>query len=250
MLYVALSRVTSLNGLHILGNFRTPKLTNEDNDSALIELKKLKTEKNLFLSYDEVVQLPPSFNVDKNMIDSNNNLLELVLNPKGYLTDYQIDSFHKILRDSSDYRPQDCILGYLELRQYIQPIAYGTKNIQILFQPGDGIKESDVVGHWLCTYFDGAVNHIYDSLNQTNIHQYCEAYIQKMYTANIHNVFNIVQHQLNMYDCGVFAMAFATSLYFGRDPQHEIYEVGKMRKHAAKILKHRQLELFPSRYTE
>jgi len=57
--------------------------------------------------------------------------------------------------------------------------------------------------------------------------------------------FPIVQHQLNYSDCGVFAIAFATSLLFSIKPDKVKYEHKLMCSHLIKILETNIIEHFP-----
>ena len=55
------------------------------------------------------------------------------------------------------------------------------------------------------------------------------------------------QKQQNDYDCGVFVIAFATSLAFGSDPSSFIYEDDKIRQHLKNCFSSGKLSEFPSR---
>ena len=55
-----------------------------------------------------------------------------------------------------------------------------------------------------------------------------------------------VQQQNNGVDCGVFAIAFATSLAFGKDPTETIYDERLLRKHLFTCLCNGKMELFPT----
>jgi len=57
--------------------------------------------------------------------------------------------------------------------------------------------------------------------------------------------FPTVQHQPNNNDCGVFAIAFATSLLFNVKPEKVKYEHEFMRSHLIKILETNVIEHFP-----
>ena len=54
-----------------------------------------------------------------------------------------------------------------------------------------------------------------------------------------------VQKQSGSADCGVFAIAFATSIALGKDPSKNIYTQSLMRKHLADCLIHTSFKLFP-----
>lgn len=55
-----------------------------------------------------------------------------------------------------------------------------------------------------------------------------------------------VQQQFNGSDCGVFSIAYATSLVFMDDPKIFQYDIAKMRGHLIKCLKSGQMEQFPA----
>ena len=58
----------------------------------------------------------------------------------------------------------------------------------------------------------------------------------------IHLQFMNVQMQAGGYDCGLFAVAFATALALGKSPcQFQ----GKMRNHLWKCFEQRKMEIFP-----
>jgi len=57
--------------------------------------------------------------------------------------------------------------------------------------------------------------------------------------------FPIVQQQSNCNDCGVFAIAFATSLVFNIKPDKVKYDVNLMRLHLIKMLESNVIEHFP-----
>jgi hypothetical protein len=54
------------------------------------------------------------------------------------------------------------------------------------------------------------------------------------------------QRQSNGYDCGVFAIAFATSLAFGEDPAKRMYDPQKLLPHLVQCMDSGKLTPFPS----
>ena len=56
-----------------------------------------------------------------------------------------------------------------------------------------------------------------------------------------------VQQQKGGNDCGVFAVAFATSLVFGQCPTHRQYTQKQMRCHLVQCLENKEMISFPSR---
>ena len=76
------------------------------------------------------------------------------------------------------------------------------------------------VNHWICTYYDGNFLHVHDSLNANHLTfgQYLE--LKKLYLhLKDSSVFQKVQQQPNFKDCGVFAIAFNTSVICGVKPE-------------------------------
>ena len=55
-----------------------------------------------------------------------------------------------------------------------------------------------------------------------------------------------VQQQLNGSDCGVFAVAFSTSLVYGFDPQDYTFDIPIMRRHLCQCLRMGELTMFPT----
>jgi len=92
------------------------------------------------------------------------------------------------------------------------------------------------------------IHNIYDSLcskslkrdviNQIADYSYCK---------EAELVINImpVQQQRNGVDCGVFAIAFASSLAFGEDPCITTYDTTKMRDHLISCLEKNEITVFP-----
>ena len=56
-----------------------------------------------------------------------------------------------------------------------------------------------------------------------------------------------VQQQLNAFDCGVFAVAFATDLVYGKDPAVQYYDTIKIRNDFLHSLQSRVTTPFPTR---
>ena len=55
-----------------------------------------------------------------------------------------------------------------------------------------------------------------------------------------------VQQQLNGFDCGVYAITYATDTAFDKDPASLSYDRQEMRKHLLRCLQRGDLELFPN----
>lgn len=156
------------------------------------------------------------------------------------MEDVHIDAFGKICSHYTNFTPQSVL--FLQLPFHIKKISKNKPNLQILYNEIEG---SDV-GHWICTYYDGKVNNIFDSLNSDNLKSDHLIYINRLYGENVENVFHRVQQQTNTYDCGIFAIAFATSICFNKSPVHEKYIINEMRPHVARIFTTKLLIEFPT----
>ena len=62
---------------------------------------------------------------------------------------------------------------------------------------------------------------------------------------NVH--FPNIQMQRNSYDCGLFAIANATTLAFGKNPVNETYDTKELRPHLIRCLENREMTLFPTK---
>jgi len=161
-----------------------------------------------------------------------------------WLTDLHIEHFQNLLRNCSEYTPVET--WRIQLLDTIQPILIDKKHIQILYS-SSGPGSSD--GHWVCSYYDRRNIFIYDSLNNKTLHKHHEQFLKKLFPTFdfVKNPvkFPIVQRQPNCNDCGVFAIAFATSLLFNIKPDKVKYEHKLMRSHLIQILETNVIEHFP-----
>ena len=167
--------------------------------------------------------------------------IDIITNPTSYLNCDHMSLFQSIVKVYTDFKPQETYL--IQIPQNIKPINQGCKNIQILFQAD---KISTGVEHWISSYYDGCTVHIYDSLNRFSLRKLDEKYIKILYGEGVPIKFHKVQQQNNVYDCGIFAIAFMTSICFGKKPENEKYNLIKMRQHTYKMLKDRELYEFPT----
>ena len=162
-----------------------------------------------------------------------------MLQPNGYLEDIHIDFFGEIIKRHTNFRPQSVLL--VDNTTLIEPISEGSKHLQLLYSLDAGSR----IGHWICSYYDGEIINIYDSMNFKHLHPLHENYLKALYRFNCSIRFHDVLHQTNPYECGVFAMAFAMSICFNRKPELERYIIKQMRTHAAKIFETQELAPFP-----
>lgn len=126
-----------------------------------------------------------------------------------------IELFYSIVCRFTNFTHQNIFL--VQLPDQIH--ERGSPNLQILYD-GDNFEG---VGHWICSYFDGTRNHIYDSINKGTFGTSDRTYLRAFYGNDVDNEHHYVQQQPNSYDCGVFAIAVAVSICYGRNPEKEMY---------------------------
>jgi hypothetical protein len=157
------------------------------------------------------------------------------------LTDIHIDFFNSMLQHFTCFFPQSTLL--IQIPNHIKRHKRRTPNIQILF---DRQTSSDSeIGHWICTYYDGEVVHIFDSMNYNRISPAELIYLEKLYGSNIQIIYHKVQNQTNSTDCGLYAIAFSVSICFGRKPCNEIYDTTRLKAHAVHMFENKLLQIFP-----
>ena len=96
---------------------------------------------------------------------------------------------------------------------------------------------------------DNEIHYLYDSLKKKHISKDVTAQIAS-YAYHPGPQLTIlsksVQQQGNGVDCGVYAIAFATSLAYGSNPEKENYDKKKIRPHLVECLKIGKLTPFPT----
>lgn len=98
-----------------------------------------------------------------------------------------------------------------------------------------------------CNIYDSSMFHsIFD--HATVADQICAIMHSSQPMITVHHA--NVDKQMNGHDCGVYAIAFATSLCYGQDVMSIHYDNHKMRQHLVKCLEGAKMLPFPSTYEE
>ena len=95
-------------------------------------------------------------------------------------------------------------------------------------------------------YCEGEIR-IYDSLYTSVSHDKVTtiAHLLRSNTESIAINIMDVGRQRGTQDCGLFAIAFLTSLSFGEDPTKVIFDQEEMRSHLVKCFENKRMEIFP-----
>ncbi|KAG8237443.1 hypothetical protein J437_LFUL016255 [Ladona fulva] len=106
---------------------------------------------------------------------------------------------------------------------------------------------TDRVTHWICTYFDGNVIHVYDSLPSVGgLTSEQINFLRKLFPHQPRVIYEQPQQQQNAYDCGVFAIAFAVSVANGLNPVSQNVCTRLLRPHMITIFQNKSIEPFPT----
>lgn len=104
--------------------------------------------------------------------------------------------------------------------------------------------------HWVCVSSVGCppgTVKLFDSLYHDLISQEVEDQVKDLLADSFQKLeFAPCQQQRNGSDCGVFAIAFATSIVFGSAPQNMTFDIAKMRPHLVACLRAGVMSQFPS----
>ena len=158
----------------------------------------------------------------------------------GWLSDNIITAVQRLLKTSHP------LIGGL------QPTILAER-LNFDIQRGEFIQVLNVYGsHWLnvsSIFCPPGVVSIYDSLPNCALSSQTKRQISSIvmtYEKSIHIQFVDVQAQSGASDCGLFALAFATSLYAGVNPAEENYIQHEFRSHVFKCLENRKIIPFPT----
>ncbi|XP_044003627.1 uncharacterized protein LOC122849104 isoform X2 [Aphidius gifuensis] len=177
----------------------------------------------------------------------------IILGSDSLLRDEEIDFFAYLLHEKLNYEFIRC--WTLQHADLAVQIPANSKHIQILHTAAEDISHPNaykmIGGHWICSYYDGDLIHIYDSVNNSNLDNQIIKKLRMLYgnafdeeTVEFHRV----QKQPNSYDCGVFAIANAVTLALGGNPEmttYRPYKVQDMRAHLLSMFELRDILSFP-----
>ena len=106
--------------------------------------------------------------------------------------------------------------------------------------------------HWICVSNIGCAKGVVKCFDSYNNRGYIKKYVGKQVASIIRELspqltvrITAVQQQQNGTDCGVFALAYATSLLHGQDPESVTYDTSKLRSHLLHCLHQGHMSPFP-----
>lgn len=137
-----------------------------------------------------------------------------------------------------------------------------TDDVQVFY--GGALNRANAIGHYICVFYKHSERrvYIYDPLMLKTLLDTQRKIINYLYPmAKYLRYVKPKTKQPDSTSCGVFSIAYATSLILGKDPKHTPLKLGRqgdrsmaMRDHLKKILQDEKLSLFPQvrkvRFTE
>lgn len=188
-----------------------------------------------------------------------------------YLNDQHMTAFLNVANSSGlCVQPMAETLFAENIDQYEYYSTINTDGVQIIYQGNIGINS---IGHFICIHYNLSLQtvFIYDPLYtghgyvdnprilNRRINAKTREIIRKLYPHHIRRVVSRPNTtQLDLKSCGVFAIAYATTILLGYDPTTYPLKLGTsqepqnsdqstdLRYHLANIIQNNQLQLFPS----
>jgi len=159
-----------------------------------------------------------------------------VLPKNSQLSDETLDQFLRIVRETSCFETQS--VQYLQHPQLITA-SNSDKSLQII--------GGNCTNHWRCIYYDGSKLHVYDSIPGCTYKALVKEeknYIHKRFPQlNVSDIiFEKVHRQPDSTSCGIYAIAFATTITLG---EKYLNDVQRMRNHLMSIINRKELLPFP-----
>ena len=161
-----------------------------------------------------------------------------------------IDKFHSMLREQYTIPPMSVMKESIQFSM-IDSLKFHERNkphLQLLHSCKD-LCINCSSAHWTCCYFDTKAIFIYDSKNEMVLHPSNISFLKKFfhpYFSELPIYFQPVQRQNNANDSGIFAIAFATSIFFNKSSTNVSFHIGKMRPHLYNMFQNDELSFFGS----
>lgn len=211
--------------------------------SKLCANKAPKREKEVYVDLTGVKDSPASTKVSSMWIDTDGITLhdtdkKILQNSKVWLTDLIIDAAQCLLK-------KVCIIPGFQSVSLGQTLTFSVQTGQFIQILNTGTS------HWVtitCTSSKPPVIQVYDSLYSSASSVLQEQIAAIVFTDHpaINLEFMNVPLQSGASDCGLYAIAYATTLALGKKPELYKYDQSQMRSHLLTCLEKKELTVFPT----
>ena len=155
------------------------------------------------------------------------------------------------LSDESINLAQSILFKNFPLISGFEDTTLGPLNM-LSVQTGEFVQVLHENNHWVTvsspTESATSVVYLYDSLQKESLNKNLVkqiARLRKSEDAGLCTISKAVQQQRNRYDCGIFAIAFATDIAHNHKPEQRTYNESVMRKHLLAQLENETMTPFP-----
>lgn len=210
---------------------------------------------------EEIDELDDEFEKVIAEMHANANLTDIikeVTTPLELLSDLAVDWFIVNMINADPNIPFNMTpVLYAQIPKKYKAVNDDKDHVQIVF-----IGNSESVGHYILAHFvasEGVVK-IYDSLFGKYLTKDAKSILSRLYPGKRVQFIQPATRQPDSKSCGVFAIAYATTIILGQDPATYNLQLTEMspenkdrtmmlREHVAKMYESKEIKLFP-RYTE
>lgn len=184
--------------------------------------------------------------------------LNEITTPNECLTDDSINCFIELVNKkyNGTFEMADILL-YQVPEFYKELAKNATDDVQILY--GGRINDVKAIGHYICIFYKHTERrvYIYDSLFTQRLTDTQQQIVKFLYPlAKYQRFVKPKTLQPDSTSCGVFSIAYATTLILGRDPKHTSFKLNggslfgdrsmSMRHHIKQMLTSGYVSLFPA----
>lgn len=146
------------------------------------------------------------------------------------------------------------VLLYQAPEYYKEHTKNSTDDVQIFY--GGAVGDVEAVGHYICVFYKHSERrvYVYDSLVTKSLTKTQQKILDTLYP--LAKYFRFVKPKTTQKDstsCGIFSIAYATTLILGEDPKKVSFKLERrgdqsmiMRNHVKKMLTNGKLSLFPA----
>jgi hypothetical protein len=184
------------------------------------------------------IVLEKKISLDEDYISSLYDPAKLSVNKTEWLTNLHVTCFLNLLKRNHPDQKGLCVTDKLTLDSFDRD---DLKNSIFVDNPNSN--------HWVTISninCEDNVWRIYDSLN-TSLDSYFQFFTRLLPDKQSVKLIKVsVQKQTNYNDCGLYALAFATTLCYGMKPEQDFYEAKLLREHFNACLETKEVIEFPS----
>ncbi len=235
-----------------------PSPSSKPTSTPLREQKNKKAQKLMFLTRQKKQTEQKH---DREVITvENHRLRSAAKSPKPWIPDLNLTmSDREILRSSTSWLTDPLIDAAQKLLKKANPLMSGFQSVTLGLTMSYDVEPGEFVqilhnghGHWHTISTVGTEHpevQMYDSVYSC-CPTSCKAQIASL-LATQHTAIKLkymdVQMQSGGYDCGLFAIAYATALVLGKQPGNFLFDQEKMRPHLLKCFEDGHITMFPTK---